>query len=99
MKKRAGKNPQVFSFSNLRFTESVLASKELNYINHPCIIIAGSGMCESGRIRHHLTHNIEDSRNSVLIVGYQAEETLGRRLVEGEKFVEILGRNFEVNAE
>ena len=99
MKKRAGKNPQVFSFSNLRFTESVLASKELNYINHPCIIIAGSGMCESGRIRHHLIHNIEDSRNSVLIVGYQAEETLGRRLVEGEKFVEILGRNFEVNAE
>ncbi len=99
MKKRAEEHGQVFSFKNLRFTETVESSKELNYIKHPCIIMAGSGMCENGRVRHHLKNTIESRRNSVLIVGYQAVNTLGRKLVEGEKEVKILGKTYDVNAE
>ncbi|MDP3975526.1 MAG: MBL fold metallo-hydrolase [bacterium] len=99
MRKRAKRNKKVFSFANLRFTESVEESKEINFVNGPCIIIAGSGMCENGRVRHHLKANIEDHRNSVLIVGYQAEQTLGRKLVEGKKIVSILGADYEVNAD
>jgi metallo-beta-lactamase family protein len=63
------------------------------------IIIAGSGMCESGRILHHLQNNIEDSRNMVLVVGYMARDTLGRRIVDREKIVRIFGIEYELNAE
>jgi metallo-beta-lactamase family protein len=63
------------------------------------IIIAGSGMCESGRILHHLKNNIEDSRNMVLVVGYMAEDTLGRRIVERVPFVRIYGVEYQLNAE
>lgn len=63
------------------------------------IIIAGSGMCESGRILHHLKNNIGDSRNTVLVVGYMARDTLGKKIVDREKFVRIFGIEYELNAE
>jgi metallo-beta-lactamase family protein len=63
------------------------------------IIIAGSGMCEAGRILHHLKNNIEDSRNMILVVGYMAQNTLGKRIVERMPFVRIFGVEYELNAE
>ncbi len=88
-----------FEFLNLRFVRDQKESKALNVDKRPMVIIAGSGMCESGRILHHLRNNIEDSRNTVLIVGYMARDTLGRRIVEREKFVRIFGVEQELNAE
>lgn len=71
-----------FQFSLVRYTESVEESKALNGMPGPMIILAGSGMCEAGRIRHHLRNGIEDERNTVLAVGYMAEQTLGRRIID-----------------
>ncbi|MBT6068869.1 MBL fold metallo-hydrolase [Candidatus Peregrinibacteria bacterium] len=88
----------VLSFDNFKQTESVEESKALNNFNGPCIIISASGMCEHGRIVHHLKNNIEDPRNTIMIVGYQAEETLGRKLVEGEKSVKIFDKTYKVKA-
>ena len=94
---RQGDSP--FEFLNLRFVKDQKESKSLNMDRRPMIIIAGSGMCESGRVLHHLKNNIEDSRNTILIVGYMAKDTLGRRLVERERFVRIFGVEHELNAE
>lgn len=88
-----------FEFLNLRFIDDQQESKSLNVDKRPMIIIAGSGMCESGRILHHLHNNIEDSRNTILVVGYMARDTLGRRIVEREKFVRIFGVEHQLNAE
>lgn len=93
------KKRHVFSFPNLQFTETVDESKALNSIHVPSIIIAGSGMAESGRIRHHLKNNIEDPKHTVLMVGYQAEQTLGRKLVDGYKVVSMFSQNYHVRAE
>lgn len=71
-----------FQFSLAKYTESAEESKSLNGMPGPMIIMAGSGMCEAGRIRHHLRNNIEDERTSVVAVGYMAEHTLGRRVIE-----------------
>lgn len=88
-----------FQFSLVRYTESVDESKELNGTPGPMVIMAGSGMCEAGRIRHHLKNNIEDSRNSIVAVGYMAENTLGRRIIEPEiKEVKIFGDMYEKKA-
>lgn len=92
-----GDNP--FGFSNLIYTRSVEESKALNEKTGPMIIISASGMCEHGRVLHHLKNNIEDPRTVVLIVGYQAAETLGRKLVDGEKQVNILGDPYKVRAQ
>jgi len=92
-----GESP--FAFLSLRFIREQKESKALNADKRPMIIIAGSGMCESGRILHHLQNNIEDSRNTVLVVGYMARDTLGRRIVDREKFVRIFGIEYELNAE
>lgn len=73
---------QPFQFSLVRYTESVEESKALNAIPGPMVIMAGSGMCEAGRIRHHLFNGIEDPKNTVLAVGYMAEGTLGRQMIE-----------------
>ncbi len=91
-----GDNP--FGFSSLNYTRSVEESKSLNTKNGPMIIIAASGMCEHGRILHHLRNNIDDEKNIVLIVGYQAENTLGRKLVNGDKEVNIMGDTYPVRA-
>jgi metallo-beta-lactamase family protein len=63
------------------------------------IIIAGQGMCEAGRILHHLKNNIEESRNTILVVGFMAKDTLGRRIVEKQRIVRIFGVEYELNAE
>jgi len=94
---RGGDNP--FEFLNLRYIRDQEESKTLNNDKRPMIIIAGSGMCESGRILHHLKNNIEDSRNTVLIVGYMAQNTLGKRIVDRVRFVRIFGVEYELNAE
>jgi metallo-beta-lactamase family protein len=99
LKKRAEKHRQIFSFPNLHFTESVEESKELNHLRGPAIIMAGSGMMENGRVRHHLKNHIEEPESSILVVGYQAVETLGRKIAEGNKVVKILRREYEVKAE
>ncbi|HTY11871.1 MAG TPA: MBL fold metallo-hydrolase [Bacteroidota bacterium] len=84
-----------FGFNRLTYIRNVDESKKLNDKTEPCIIIASSGMCEAGRIRHHIANNIGDPKNTILIVGYQAEHTLGRRLVEQEKEVTIFGEVHE----
>lgn len=91
-----GENP--FGFDNVKYTRDVAESKSLNEKHGPMIIISASGMCEHGRILHHLRNNLEDNRNTVLIVGYQAENTLGRKLVNGDKEVNIFGDPHRVRA-
>lgn len=81
------------------YVESVDESKSLNDVPGPCVIVAASGMCEAGRILHHLRHGIEDPHNAVLMVGFQAEHTLGRQLIEGRDPVHILGDEFHPRAE
>ncbi len=80
-----------FGFARLRYVASADESKALNERTEPCIVIAGSGMCEGGRILHHLRYGLGDPRNTLLFVGFQAEGTLGRRLKEGAETVNILG--------
>jgi len=82
----------------VKVTSDVEESKKINDFDEPCIILSATGMCEAGRILHHLKNNIEDSKNVILIVGYQAQNTLGRRLVEGDKKVKIFGEQYNVNA-
>ncbi len=84
-------NGPVFTFSTLKYVENVNESIALNSMKEPCIIISASGMAESGRILHHLKNNVSDDRNTILIVGFQAQHTLGRRLVERRPKVKILG--------
>ena len=88
-----------FELMNLKFIRLQEESKKLNEDKRPMIIIAGSGMCESGRVLHHLKNNIEDSRNTILVVGYMARDTLGRRIVEKVPVVCIFGVEYELNAE
>lgn len=90
------KNP--FGFGDLTFVTSVEESKALNEKEGPMIIISADGMCEAGRVLHHLANNISDERNTVLIVGYMAENTLGRKILEGEKEVHIMDAWYKVNA-
>ncbi len=91
------KNP--FGFGRLQYIHSVDESKALNGLNGPAIIISSSGMCENGRILHHLKNNIEDSRNLVLIVGYMAQNTLGRRILEKQPVVKIFDQEYRLKAE
>lgn len=93
----SGDNP--LDFKNLKFTRNTADSMMLNEDKSPKIIISASGMCEAGRIRHHLKHNLWDSRNSIVFVGYQAEGTLGRMLIEGAKEVKLFGETISVKAE
>ena len=93
----SGDNP--LDFKNLKFTRNTADSQMLNNDKTPKIIISASGMCEAGRIRHHLKHNLWDSRNSIVFVGYQAEGTLGRMLIDGAKEVKLFGEPVMVAAE
>ncbi len=90
---------EALEFKSLTYTRSADESKALNERKDPMIIISASGMAENGRIRHHLKYNIEDSRSTVLIVGWQAPDTLGRRIADREKQVQILGDEYTVKAE
>ncbi len=92
-----GDNP--LEFENLKFTQSTEESQWLNIDKEPKVIISASGMCEAGRIRHHLKHNLWNKKNSVVFVGYQAEGTLGRSIVEGQKEITLFSEKIQVNAE
>ncbi|CAK7072960.1 MBL fold metallo-hydrolase [Tissierella sp.] len=92
-----GDNP--FQFSNLRYIKSQEESMALNKYTFPKVIISSSGMATAGRIRHHLKHNLWDEKNSLVFVGYQAEGTLGRILLDGKRQVKILGEEIHVRAQ
>jgi metallo-beta-lactamase family protein len=89
----------VFGFGCLRYVRQVEQSKELNSLRKPAIIISASGMAEAGRILHHLKNNVEDPRNTVMIVSWQAPNTLGRRLVEEVSPIKIFGDEYRLEAE
>ena len=91
-----GNNP--LEFPGLKFTQTVDESKALNESDEPSIIISASGMCDVGRIKHHLKHNIWNPKSTILFVGYQAPGTLGYEIVNGAKKVTIFGEEFAVNA-
>ena len=92
----SGDNP--LEFPGLQFTRTAEESKALNEMTIPAIIISASGMCEVGRIKHHLKHNLWNPNNTILFVGYQAPGTLGDKIVRGEKKVKIFGEEVAVNA-
>lgn len=89
----------LLSGPNVTFVREASESKRLNQRKEPCIVIAASGMCEAGRILHHLKHGVSNQRNTIMIVGYQAHHTLGRRIVEREREVRIFGKMFPLDAE
>ena len=91
-----GDNP--LEFPGLQFTKTVEESQALNESTTPSIIISASGMCEVGRIKHHLKHNLWNPKSTILFVGYQAPGTLGERIVSGAKTVKIFGEEIAVNA-
>ena len=88
-----------FQFKGLKYIKSVEQSKLLNFTNDPCVIISASGMAEAGRVKHHISNNVENSRNSILMTGYCEPNSLGARLQRGSKEVGIFGVTHEVNAE
>jgi len=92
------KHNNPFGFDKLIYIKDVEESKRLNSVNESCIIISASGMCEAGRILHHLKNSIQDERNVILIIGYQAAGTLGRRLVEKKGVVKIFGEEYKRRA-
>ena len=94
---RQGIDP--FSFPRLKYIQDVNESKALNDLRGPFLVISASGMCEAGRILHHLRNNIEDPRNTILITGYQAENTLGRKIVDKQREVPIFGDPMRLRAE
>ncbi len=93
------KHSDPFGFDMMRYTRSTFESKELNFLREPAVIISASGMAEAGRILHHLKNNVEDPRNTILIVGWQAPNTLGRRIVEKQPRLRILGEEYKLKAQ
>jgi metallo-beta-lactamase family protein len=93
---RSGQSP--FQFPGLRFARTQEESKSINSFRHSCIIMSGSGMCTGGRIKHHLIQNISRPESTILFVGYQAEGTLGRQILEGQEEVRIFGQYHHVQA-
>ncbi len=87
-----------FNFPELKMTGTSYESKQINHVRESVIIIAGSGMCTGGRIKHHLVNNISNPKNTIMFVGYQAEGTLGRLILDGRKEVRILGQKHLVKA-
>ncbi len=89
----------MFNFTNLRMTETGEESKALNLDPTPKVIISASGMCDAGRIRHHLKHNLWRPDSTIVFVGFQGEGTLGRALLDGAKSVKLFGEEIAVRAE
>ena len=92
------KDPKYFGSKYVEFCETWDDSRRLNYQPGPMVIIASSGMCEAGRIRHHLKHTVADPDNAIVIVSYQAEKTLGRRIAEGIERIQIMDQWLDLNA-
>ena len=91
-------NESPFSFRGLKLVQTTAESKAINHIRGTIMVIAGSGMCTGGRIKHHLANNITRPESTVLFVGYQASGTLGRSILNGDTPVRILGQSFPVKA-
>ena len=87
-----------FGLKDIRYVTDIEESKKLNHLNEPCIIISASGMCESGRILHHLKNNIEDPKNTIMVVGFMAKDTLGRKIVERQEKLKIFGDEYKLRA-
>jgi metallo-beta-lactamase family protein len=98
-KRMLEKGIDPFPDDRITYIRKVEESKKLNKVDKPMIIIAGSGMCESGRILHHLKNNISNPKNTILVVGYMAKDTLGKRIVDKEPAVRIFGEEYELKAE
>lgn len=92
-------DPDPFGFNGLRYVQTEEDSKKLNSMKDPCIIISASGMMEAGRVKHHLANNIENKKNTILVVGYCAPSTLGAKIKNGEKEVSIYGVKHQVRAD
>jgi len=88
-----------FGFSRIKYIRSTDESKRLNADKQPMVILSASGMCEAGRILHHLKNNIENPNNTVLVIGYMAENTLGKKIVERQPIVKIFGEDYHLKAE
>ena len=88
-----------FAFKGLKYVKTVDESKLLNFRDEPCVIISASGMADAGRVKHHISNNIENSHNTVLLVGYCEPHSLGGRLMAGAKEVNIFGVTHEVHAD
>lgn len=88
-----------FDFEGLNYVKTVDESKNLNYLEQPCVIISASGMADAGRVKHHIMNNISGSQNTILMVGYCEPRSLGGRLMHGDKVVRIFGEEFDVIAE
>src|SRR5688572_19714735 len=89
---------ELFDFPLIHYTRDVEESKALAHMNGPMIIIAASGMVEAGRILHHLAQGAADPKNTILIVGFQAEHTLGRRIVEKRPVIKVFGEEVQLKA-
>ncbi len=94
-----GRRRSPFDYPRIEYVREVRRSKQLNHLTEPAIIISASGMAESGRILHHLKNNITRPENTVLFVSFQAQHTLGRRILEGREKVRIFGEEYDVRAE
>jgi metallo-beta-lactamase family protein len=88
-----------FTFKGLRYVQTVDQSKQLNFQNGPMVIISASGMGDAGRVKHHISNNIENSRNTILLTGYCEPHSIGGRLMAGDKEISIYGVQHEVHAE
>lgn len=97
-RKLMDRDPQYFGADFVHFCASWDESRRLNHLSGPMIIIASSGMCEAGRIKHHLKHSVENPDNAIVIVSYQAEKTLGRKIAEGVEEIEIMDQWLDLNA-
>jgi metallo-beta-lactamase family protein len=98
VRRRILERDDPFSPPGLHYVSQIADSRRLQASDAPCIIIAGSGMCEGGRILHHFSRGLGRERNSVVIVGYMAQHTLGRRLLEGRRRVKVFGVERDVRA-
>jgi len=92
-------DPDPFGFNSLYYVQSIEESKKLNNSNKPCVIISASGMMEAGRVKHHLANSISSPKNTILAVGYCSPNTLGAKLLRGDKKVSIFGVEYDVKAD